>query len=70
MQSEEGPWRRFMLDWRIEPAADGCVAHGAAVLDFRSPMLAMAARFAWPEIEAQVKSAFAERMRARRGAKR
>ena len=62
--SQDGPWRRFTLDWRIEPVADGIVAYGSSRMDFRSFALAAMSRIAWPEIERLTSIAFAERMKA------
>jgi len=63
ISSDDGPWRRMTLDWRIAATCDGCVVEGDTELHFRSLRVAALARIAWPEIERRVLGALERRMR-------
>jgi len=64
IRSQDGPWRDFAMDWTFQPAAESCLVVCEAILDFRSPLLALLARLSAGEVERQVAAAFENRARA------
>lgn len=61
--SEDGPWRRFDLEWRFADRPDG-VGEAALTLDaaFRSPLLEGAAGSALTRLEHKLVAAFRRRL--------
>ncbi len=63
ISSRDGPWREFRVQWRFHPENEGCRLSCYAVLDFRSPLMAVMAGVAAGEIERWIVAAFDTRIR-------
>lgn len=62
--SEDGPFRRFKLEWRFSPLGEeGCRVEARYQMLLRSPMMHAAAAMALPGIEHKVVRNFRERVR-------
>lgn len=59
--SQDGPWRRFAMNWRFTPENEGCRIDVDLTVGFRSPLLAALARTALPRTEPRIIRAFEER---------
>ena len=64
IRSNDRPWRRFLILWRVRDDENGAWLSCEAALEFRSRALAALAAFAADEIEDRVRAAFAARLRA------
>ena len=60
--SEDGPWRRFELEWRFADEADGGVAALRVEAEFRSPLLAGLAGGVFARLEDKLVAAFRRRL--------
>jgi coenzyme Q-binding protein COQ10 len=61
--SDDGPWRRFELEWRFVDQDDGAGAAELSVTaDFRSPLLAGLAGGAFARLEEKLVAAFQRRL--------
>ncbi len=49
--SSDGPWRAFSLDWTVVPESEGCRVVCQYVADFRSWLIAGAARLGIAELD-------------------
>ncbi|MBB4197376.1 hypothetical protein CCR94_13750 [Rhodoblastus sphagnicola] len=59
--ARDGPWRRFLMNWRFEPQGAGCRLFCKVELDFESRVLNLVASVAAVEVEAKVLAAFERR---------
>lgn len=63
--SDDGPWRRFELEWRFSNQADGTgVAELSVTAEFRSALLAGMAGGAFAKLEQKLTQAFQRRLAA------
>jgi coenzyme Q-binding protein COQ10 len=66
--SRDGLWRRFLLNWRFDPAGKGCRLSFDLTFEFASAFLNRLAPFAAPEFERRVLRAFERRAESLFGA--
>jgi coenzyme Q-binding protein COQ10 len=59
--SEDGPWRRFLLNWRFEPVGDGCRLSFDVTFEFATAWRNRVAVFAAADFERRVIGAFERR---------
>ena len=53
LTSSDGPWRAFHLDWKLTPEVEGCRVRCRYSADFRSWLIAGAARMGMADLERQ-----------------
>jgi len=64
INSRDGPWRFFSIEWRLRPEDTACSLSFAVVLEFKSPLLGALTNFAATEFEQRVIAAFEARVRS------
>jgi len=63
VRSDDGPWRRLEIRWRVRQEERACLVFCDATLDFRNLVLSALARVAAAEMERRVIAAFNARFR-------
>lgn len=61
IRSEEGPWRRFQMNWRFEPEGAGCRVECRTTFAFRSQTLARLAELGFDPAAAAITRGFERR---------